>query len=186
MSDAADDPFGLAATPVGHETAVHDQMTRLLNGQEIALAAVPYVGLLIAIFGMSLLMLLLAPDRQRRALDTLRRAPLRSFLIGAALYWVPAFLLAVILAKVGQGRPRGQALLALYLFFSGCAGYAVCARALGERLLPDRGAVAQTLLGLLGLVLPLFSLLGLPVLLIAAPLGWGAWLTTGRKAPPPA
>ena len=122
MSDVADDPFGLNASPVVHDTAA--QMTRLLNGQEIALASVPYVGLLIALFGMSLLMLLLAPDRQRRAL--------------------------------------------------------------GERLLPERGAVAQTMLGLLGLVLPLFSLLGLPVLLIAAPLGWGAWLTTGRKAPPPA
>lgn len=186
MSDVADDLFGLAAPPAVHEPVAYEQVTRLLNGQEIALASVPYVGLLIAIFGMSLLMLLLAPDRQRRALDTLRSSPLRSFVIGAVVWWIPVFLLAVIVAKFGQGKPRGQALLALYLFFSGCAGYAVCARALGERLLPDRGAVAQTMLGLLGLVLPLFSLLGLPVLLIAAPLGWGAWLTTGKKASPPA
>jgi hypothetical protein len=170
MSDASKDPFGLAGpeAPEKFQKAV-----------EVALGAVPYVGLLIAIFGTALLMMMLMPERQRRGIDRLRRAPVVSFLLGLLLWSVPAALLIILMAKFGD-RPRGQILLGLWVFFSGCAGYAVCARALGERMLPDRGAVAQTVLGLAALVLPLFTLVGLPVLLIAAPLGLGAWVTAGR------
>ncbi len=163
---------------------IPDQATRLLNGQEIALGAVPYVGLLIAIFGMALLSALLWPDRQRRAVDRLRQAPVSSFLLGALLWSLPVVALVALSLLVPFGTPRGQGLLALWVFFTGSAGYAACGRALGERVLPDRGPVAQTLLGTMALVLPLFSLLGLPVLLIAAPLGWGAWVTAGRGSPP--
>lgn len=175
MSDATRDPFGLAG-PEAPE--------RFQKAVEIALGAVPYVGLLIGIFGTALLMMMLAPDRQRRGIDRLRRAPVVSFLVGLLLWSVPALLLAGLVAKFGD-RPRGQILLGLWVFFSGCAGYAVCARALGERLLPERGAVAQTALGLGALVLPLFTLIGLPVLLIGAPLGLGAWVTAKREAAPP-
>lgn len=172
MSDASRDPFGLA----GPEASEKYQ-----KAVEVALGAVPYVGLLIGIFGTALLMMMLAPERQRRGIDRLRRAPVVSFLVGALLWLVPAVVLAVLLAKFGDSKPRGQILLSLWVFFSGCAGYAVCARALGERLLPDRGAVAQTALGLCALVLPLFTLIGLPVLLIGAPLGLGAWVTARRE-----
>ena len=97
------------------------------------------------------------------------------------MWSVPAAALTFLLVKFGDARPRGQILLGLWVFFSGCAGYAVCARALGERMLPDRGAVAQTALGLAALVLPLFTLIGLPVLLIGAPLGLGAWVSARRE-----
>jgi hypothetical protein len=49
--------------------------------------------------------------------------------------------------------------------------------------MPEWSALAQTLIGLAALVLPLFSLVGLPVLLIAAPLGLGAWLSAKRPRP---
>ncbi|MBA3698332.1 MAG: hypothetical protein H0W78_05730 [Planctomycetes bacterium] len=173
MSDASKDPFGLAG-PEAPE--------RFQKAVEVALGAVPYVGLLIGIFGTALLLMMLAPDRQRRGIDRLRRAPVMSFLIGVLLWSLPAIALTVLLVKFGD-KPRGQILLSLWVFFSGCAGYAVCARALGERLLPDRGAVAQTALGLCALVLPLFTLIGLPVLLIGAPLGLGAWVSARREPP---
>lgn len=174
MSDVSKDPFGLA----GPETP-----ERVQKAIEIALGAVPYVGLLIGIFGTALLMMMLAPDRQRRGIDRLRKAPVMSFLLGVLLWSLPAIALTVLLVKFGDTRPRGQILLALWVFFSGCAGYAVCARALGERMLPDRGPVAQTALGLCALVLPLFTIVGLPVLLIGAPLGLGAWLSARRDTP---
>ncbi len=174
MSDVTNDPFGLGGpAPV----------ERLLKAQEIALGAVPYVGLLIGIFGTAVLMMMLAPERQRRGIDRLRHAPVVSFLIGLLLWSVPALALTWLLFKFGDTRPRGQILLSLWVFFSGCAGYAVCARALGERMLPEHGAVLQTMLGLVALVLPLFTLLGLPVLLLGAPLGLGAWVTGGRDTP---
>jgi hypothetical protein len=176
MSDASNDPFGLADP---------EAPARLQKAIEVALGAVPYVGLLIGIFGTALLMMMLAPDRQRRGIDRLRQAPVVSFLIGVLLWSLPAIALTALVVKFGDTRPRGQILLGLWVFFSGCAGYAVCARALGERLLPDRGAVAQTALGLCALVLPLFTLIGLPVLLIGAPLGLGAWVGA-RRAPPQA
>ena len=174
MSDASNDPFGLAGP---------EAPARLQKAIEVALGAVPYVGLLIGIFGTALLLMMLAPDRQRRGIDRLRQAPVVSFLIGVLLWSLPAVLLVGWMAKFGDIRPRGQILLILWVFFTGCAGYAVCARALGERMLPDRGAVAQTALGLCALVLPLFTLIGLPVLLIGAPLGLGAWVSA-RRAPP--
>jgi hypothetical protein len=185
MSDAASDPFGLGAA-----SAAPALSEKILKAQELALGAVPYVGLLIGIFGTALLMMMLAPDRQRRGIDRLRQAPVVSFLIGVLLWSVPTVVLIVLLAKFGDTRPRGQILLGLWVFFSGCAGYAVCARALGERMLPERGAVAQTALGLCALVLPLFTLIGLPVLLIGAPLGLGAWVSAkrgvARESAPPA
>lgn len=174
MSDVAKDPFGLAG-PEAPE--------RVQKAIEVALGAVPYVGLLIGIFGTALLMMMLAPDRQRRGIDRLRKAPVMSFLLGVVVWSLPAIALTVLLVKFGDTRPRGQILLSLWVFFSGCAGYAVCARALGERMLPERGPVAQTALGLCALVLPLFTIVGLPVLLIGAPLGLGAWLSARRDTP---
>lgn len=174
MSDVTTDPFGLGGA------AASLQVEKLQKAQELALGAVPYVGLLIGIFGTALLMMMLAPERQRRGIDRLRNAPVVSFLIGLLLWSVPAIVLTWLLFKFGDSRPRGQLLLGLWVFFSGCAGYAVCARALGERMLPDHGAVAQTALGLAALVLPLFTLIGLPVILLGAPLGLGAWITAGR------
>jgi hypothetical protein len=177
MSEPANDLFGLNGPDLpGH-------LDRLQKAQEIALGAVPYVGLLIGIFGTALLMMMLAPERQRRGIDRLRRAPVMSFLIGLLLWSVPAVVLTFLLVKFGDTRPRGQILIGLWVFFSGCAGYAVCARALGERMLPEHGAVTQTALGLCALVLPLFTLIGLPVLLIGAPLGLGAWVTARRDTP---
>ena len=56
-------------------------------------------------------------------------------------------------------------------------------RWLGERLLPDSSPISQLGVGLLALLLPLLLLLGVPVLLIAAPVGFGAWLTATRPKP---
>jgi hypothetical protein len=156
---------------------------KLHQGLAIALGAVPYVGLLIAIFGAALLLAMLAPNRQRLGVERLVAAPGWSFALGALVWFPVALALVAILARFGEGSNHGQGLCALFLFFSGCAGFAVCARALGERAMPEWSALAQTLIGLAALVLPLFSLVGLPVLLIAAPLGLGAWLSAKRPRP---
>ncbi len=184
MSDIKSDPLGLGGPAVNPPMGGHhwpEQMDRINKAQELALGAVPYVGLLIGIFGMALLWMMLAPNRQRLAVDRLRQAPITCFVVGFFVWSIPAIFLAFVLIKFGETRLRGQILLGLWVFFWAGAGYAVCARALGERLLSDRGPVAQTALGLTGLVMPLFTLIGLPVLLISAPLGVGAWLTAGRK-----
>ena len=179
MSDIKSDPLGLGGPAVSPH--LPEQIDRFNKAQELALGAVPYVGLLIGIFGMALLWMMLAPDRQRLAVDRLRQAPITCFIVGFFVWSIPAIFLTFVLIKFGETRLRGQILLGLWVFFWAGAGYAVCARALGERLLSDRGPVAQTALGLTGLVMPLFTLIGLPVLLISAPLGVGAWLTAGRK-----
>jgi hypothetical protein len=163
-----------AGGPMGGD--LPSQLEKLQKAQELALGAVPYVGLLIGIFGTALLIMMLAPERQRRGIDRLRRAPVVSFVVGLLVWSLPAIALTALVIRFGDTRPRGQLLLALWVFFSGCAGYAVCARALGERMLPERGAVAQTALGLAALVLPLFTLIGLPVVML------GAWITAGRAA----
>ena len=149
----------------------------------IALGAVPYVGLLVAIFGTALLWAMLAPARQRQAVARLGAAPGWSFALGALLWFPVALALAWVLKTFGTGAHHGQGAMTLFLFFTGSAGFAVCARALGERVVPEWSPLAQTLIGLAALVLPLFSLVGLPVLLIAAPLGLGAWLSAGKARP---
>lgn len=131
-------------------------------------------GAIAALFGIGLLALMYAPERHRRAADRLGAGSIVSWLIGAAVLGV----VLLVLARLGM-RPGFRALIAVELF--ACAiGLSVCARVLGERVLPERSAFAQTAAGLLALVLPLASPFGVPVLLIAAPLGLGAWLRPAR------
>lgn len=141
--------------------------------------AVLHAELLLCLVGLALLMLLLAPDRHRRAVERLSRHGWGSFLLGAVALTAVVAVLAVLAAHgIRLGRP-----LLVFLITTGAAtGLSVCARALGERMWPERGAVAQSCLGLTALVLPLACLPGLPVLLVAAPLGLGAWLRPEAKA----
>ena len=83
MSDIKSDPLGLGGPAVSHH--LPEQIDRFNKAQELALGAVPYVGLLIGIFGMALLWMMLAPDRQRLAVDRLRQAPITCFIVGFLL-----------------------------------------------------------------------------------------------------
>jgi hypothetical protein len=62
-----------------------------------------------------------------------------------------------------------------------CAGAAVSARSLGERLAPDGSRLAQLALGLAVLLLCLGSALGVPVLALLAALGLGALVLARRR-----
>lgn len=81
-----------------------------------------------------------------------------------------------LVALIFSGIRPLRGLLATILAIELSLGLAAAARALGRRIAPESSPVAQSWLGLAGLILPLATPLGLPVLAIAAPLGLGAWL----------
>lgn len=166
--DAPGDGPGPGPHPPGH-------LPRLL--EMVNHAAVLQAEIMICLFGLALLLLLIAPDRHRRAVERLGGGGLRCFLSGSmAIGLVLAALAALLATGIRPGRP-----LLLVLTVAGAAtGLSVCARVLGERMWPERGVVAQTCLGLTALILPLACLPGWPVLLVAAPLGLGAWLRPAR------
>jgi len=132
-----------------------------------------YIVTVLAAFGLGLLWFLIAPDRNRRAVQALTRAPLTSWLIGFGVVITDYALLAVLVKA--QVQP-GQALLGVLPLFMAALGLSVCARALGERVLPERGPVTHVALGLLALVLPLLSPAFVVIVWIAGPVGLGAWL----------
>lgn len=129
------------------------------------------------IVGLALAMLLFAPERHRDAVRRLTAKPLSSLAIGAlALY--PALVLTLVLLR--RGAP-GRFLLLVLVAYAVAAGVSVAGRMLGARAMPERGPMAQTVVGLAALLLPCAMLIGLPVLLVAAPLGFGAWLSARRE-----
>ena len=132
-------------------------------------------GALISLFGFALLVFLLAPERNRLAAERACERPLTCVAWGALLLLPPALALLWVLHHTVAFHGRG--VLAVYLIISSAAGLSVCARALAERAAPQWSAMAQVLVGLAALVLSLACVLGLPVLLIAAPLGLGAWIS---------
>jgi hypothetical protein len=141
--------------------------------------AVVDLHLMLALFGLALLLSLVATRRTSAGAARLGESPLPSAALGVAVF------LALIVAGAAMWhlhlRP-GRGLLAVLTIFGVAAGYAVCGRALGERALPERGPLAQTMVGLAALVLPLAMPIGIPVMLVAAPLGLGAWLRGARRA----
>ncbi len=146
-------------------------------------AASGHGALLVALFGCALLAFMLAPERNRCAVSRLSSHPLSSFAIGLLLT-VPAALLLGWILQHTEAR-HGRGLLAIYLLAASATGLAVSARALSERVCPESPPLLLVASGLLALVLPLASLLGMPALLIGAPLGLGAWVSAGRERPSP-
>jgi hypothetical protein len=146
-------------------------------------AASGHGALLVALFGCALLAFMLAPERNRLAVSRLSNHPLASFAIGLLLLLPAAVLLAWILHHTESRHGRGA--LAIYLLAASATGLAVCARALAERVSQESPPLLLVSIGLLALICPLASLLGMPVLLIGAPLGLGAWVSAGRARPTP-
>jgi hypothetical protein len=183
MSDADDlaKSFGLDGEPPVASPApaiaapLREFLENYLHFLPLVLAAMT------ALYGTALLIALVAPRPLEGGVARLRARPLGSFAFGLAL-------LAVALGLFGvfrhHGALPGRRLLGIASFAALAAGYAVCARALGARALPERSALAQTCVGLVALVLPLAWPLGLPVAVIAGPLGLGAWLLGMRRDGP--
>ena len=172
--DALLDGFGLAAGDEAPPLAVVGKgpvaLVHLftLSGQ--------HLGAMVALVGLALLVLMLAPRRHAQAVDRLAR-PFSNLLLGLVV------LLPLVIGfgmLVNRGIMLGRGLLAVLAIAGIAAGVSVCARALGERVLAERGPLAQTAVGLLALVLPLAAPVGLVVLVVAAPLGLGAFLR-GRR-----
>jgi hypothetical protein len=134
---------------------------------------------MLALFGLALLLSLLAPRRVAAGVERIATSTLASAAVGVAVFLV---LIAVSMAMWHLHIRPGRGAVAAVAAFALAAGYAVSARALGERALPERGPLAQTFAGLAALVLPLALPIGLPVLVVAAPLGLGAWLTGKSKS----
>jgi hypothetical protein len=131
--------------------------------------------------GFALLVWCLAPERQRRALDVLAVQPLRCLLLGLAL--VAGLSIAVVLARrAGWFGSGGGVLTLLPLLIGAGAGLGVTARRLGERALPESGALVHMAVGLAALVLCGVSIVGIPVVLLAAGQGLGAFGLAGRAS----
>ena len=129
--------------------------------------------------GFALLAWCLAPERHRRSLDVLAVKPLRCTLLGLAL--VAALSVAVVLARrAGWFGSGGGVLTLLPLLIGAGAGLGVTARRLGERALPESGPLAHIAIGLVALVLCGVSIVGIPVVLLAAGQGLGAFGLAGR------
>lgn len=135
--------------------------------------AVAWIAAACGSFGFGLVLLMAAPERHRRALDRAAAAPWRSAALGLAAFLLLA-LIGIALFRM-EIRP-GRGLVACALFAAASLGLSVSGRLLAERLLPERGALAQTAVGLGAFALCLLTPLALPALLVAAPLGLGAWL----------
>lgn len=174
MPDALFDDVGLAAEGESTPAVVGKPVWAL--AQLFTLSG-PHLGALIALIGLAVLVLMLAPRRHALAVDRLAR-PLANLLLGLLVLLPLAVGLGLL---VSRGVVLGRGLLAVLLVAGIAAGVSVCARALGERVLAERGPLAQTAVGLLGLVLPLAAPIGLVVLVVAAPLGLGAFLRGGGR-----
>jgi hypothetical protein len=135
---------------------------------------------LAALIGFACLAWCLWPERHVRAISAYA-CTARTLLLGGAVVG-GSFILAVLAAKIGWWG-QGGALLLLPLLVLGGAGIAVSARVLGERALPEGAPLGQFCLGMTALVLPGFSVIGLPVTLVAAAIGLGAWLAARPEDP---
>lgn len=127
--------------------------------------------------GLALIVQLLFPMRVPRAAELIASTPLRSWLLGALMLSLPLGALALLFhyeLRIGRG------MLALAVVASVVLGLAVAAMELGRRGLPQAAPGIQGLLGLLALTLALICPLGIPVALVAVPLGLGAFLASRR------
>jgi hypothetical protein len=150
-------------------------LLNLLSEHPALLAVVP-LGLL-GLGGAALLGLMAAPERHRRAVDRLGSGVALNLLVGL----LPTFpLVLILLALHHAGIALGRGFCWLLLLAVGAIGIGVCARALGERLLPEDSALRQITVGLLGLLLTALLPPCLPLLGVAAVFGTGAWLRARR------
>lgn len=142
-----------------------------------------FVGMsLAAAVGFACLSWCLAPTRMARAVSAFSTTPSRLITGGAVV--LVMFLLAMLPAKLGiWGRGGGLLLLPILAF--GGTGLAVSARFLGERALPESSPASQFALGLLALVLPGLSVIGLPVTIVGMAVGVGNWLSARSRVPAP-
>jgi hypothetical protein len=131
--------------------------------------------ILIGMSGCAVLAWCLAPDRQRLAIDRLADRPALSFGIGLLLLALLA--IAVTAAHRAGWTDHGGGITTLLPFIL-CAGggLGVSARALGERAAPESPPPTQLAIGLVATILPGIALVGLPITVLAAALGLGAWL----------
>ena len=127
----------------------------------------------VTLFGGAWLTAMLAPQRQMLAADSC--AGWSRWLLGMAVV-IGTFL--VLVGLIAFGIKPVRLLVVTLLLCELAIGWSVAAMTLGRRVAPEGSAVMQTWLGLLGLGLPLVTPLGIPLLLVAAPMGLGAWLRT--------
>ncbi|MBA2480640.1 MAG: hypothetical protein H0V44_08260 [Planctomycetes bacterium] len=132
---------------------------------------------LIALSGLALLVSLLFPSRHSLAVVRVRQAPAISFAVGLV---VLVLIVGIFQTLKVNGIQLGQNFLIILCAIACALGFATSARALGERALPGRPAIAHTALGLAALILPLVSPVCLPILAVAPSFGLGAWLLAGR------
>lgn len=150
-------------------------MLTLLSEHPYLLILVP-LGLL-ALGGAALLMLLLAPERHRRAVDRLGTGLLANLLVGLVVT-LPFLIALVVLQR--NGITIGRGFCWLVLIAVAALGVGVFARLLGERVLPEGHVLAQLGVGLLAVLLTALFPPCLPLLLVVGMLGAGAWLRAGR------
>lgn len=142
-----------------------------------------FVGMsLAAAMGFACLSWCLAPARLVRAVSSFTTEP-RRVLVGSTII-ILLFLLAALPARFGLWG-HGGGLLVLPLLAFGGAGLGVSARFLGERALPESPPGSQFTLGLLALVLPGLSVIGLPIALVGMAVGLGNWLMAWPRGPLP-
>jgi hypothetical protein len=137
-----------------------------------------HLGFMVSLFGCALLLGLLAPLQLERGVERLRAHPLSSYLLGLLLLGLlVAGMATLIHLHLRPGRMLIGALAMACLSF----GFAICARILGQRALPSHAAIAQGCLGLAALILPMACPIGILVVLVAGPLGAGAWLSAACR-----
>ncbi len=174
MSDAIDDFFAAAENAPGADPAPTLQHRALRAMMLLEQHHALHMDVLASLAGIALLMSMVAPDRQRLGTLRLAERPVVSFLVGFAVLAVVAVgFRALIVLGIVPGRP----LLGAVAFFAVATGLATSARSLGARVLPDRTGLAQTVVGLVALILPLAWPIGVLTTVIAAPLGLGGWMT---------
>ena len=170
-----------------------DELLKLLTAAGDGANAAPVVQAVVQCFGFSpvhlaalgtlaggtLLMAALLPEGLRRALGEPSRRPLRNWLLGFGVLLVLGAAFAGLL--VSGVRP-GRGLLLFALVAGSCAGTAVAARWLGERLAGDTTPLTHLLLGLAIVLLCLSSPFGLPVVALLTPAGLGALLVSHRRS----
>lgn len=136
-----------------------------------------HLSALLGLAGFALLVLLLAPDRHARAVRRIAAGPLRAWLLGSAVLLLVSTGLVVLLKA---GITPGRTLFAVALVVGLAAGVSVSGRALAARVMEEHGALIQTAVGVVVVVLTLASPFGLVVLGVVGPLGLGALLFARR------
>lgn len=136
----------------------------------------------LAAWALALMILALTPRRHAAAVDALVDRPWRCCALGSAFMLLPFTILMWMLATQ-RAHAGGFFTLLLILLIAASVGLSVCGRALGERLVPQRGATAATALGA-GLVVATMPLvpIGLALVVLFGCLGVGAMLWPADRA----